>query len=87
MLILQSFFVKFKLEYSGYGYPRVWIYTRTRPVNMRVLKILAPCTCKYPFRIFISYPLLVLSMDAHSYEFFWHPYFRPSQNNVFINHR
>jgi len=44
--------------------------TRTRPVNMQVLKIPIPITRVYPFTIFISYLLRVLSADTHVYEFF-----------------
>jgi len=40
---------------------------------MRVSKIFVPTGSRYPFLIFISYPLRVLSADIRRYEFFWHP--------------
>jgi len=50
----------------GYGY----YDTRTRPVNMRVSKILVLTGSGYPFLISVFYPLRVLSMDTHRYGFF-----------------
>jgi len=50
-------------EYGYYG-------TRIRSINMRVLKIPVPVTRRYPFTIFISYPLQVLFADTRGYEFF-----------------
>jgi len=48
----------------------VYYDTRTRPVNMRVFKIIVPITRRYPFTIFISYLLRVLSADTWGYGFF-----------------
>jgi len=70
------FYFLFNLNYSiaGTGIHRYRYYdTRMRPVNMRILKIHVPVTYGYPFTIFISYPLRVLSADTRRYEFFWHP--------------
>jgi len=50
----------------GYGY----YDTRTRLVNMRVSKIPVPMGSGYPFLIFVSYLLRVLSADTRRYEFF-----------------
>jgi len=50
----------------GYGY----YDTHTRPVNMRILKILILASNEYPYLIFVSYPLQVLSADTRMYEFF-----------------
>jgi len=49
-----------------YGYYDI----HTRPINMRVSKILVPACSGYPFLISISYPLRVLSADTRGYEFF-----------------
>ena len=48
--------------------------TRTCPLNMHVLKISLPVTHVYPFTIFISYLVRVLSTDTREYIFFLHPY-------------
>jgi len=48
----------------GYGY----YDTRTRPVNMRVSKIPIPAGSGYPFLIFISYPLRVLSASTDFFD-------------------
>jgi len=48
--------------------------TRTYLVNMQVSKILIPAGSGYPFLIFVSYPLRVLSTDTRKYKYFWHPY-------------
>jgi len=54
------------MSIHGYGYYDI----RTRPVNMWVLKILVSTNSGYPFLIFVSYPLRVLSTDTRGYEFF-----------------
>ena len=70
-----------ELKFSGTGIHGYEYYdTRTRPVNMRVLKILVPASSGYPFLIFVSYSLQVLSTDTHEYEYFWHPYPKPIVN-------
>jgi len=58
-----------ELKFSGYGYYDI----RTRPVNMRVSKILIPADSGYPFLISIFYPLRILSADTRGYGFFGHP--------------
>jgi len=50
----------------GYGY----YDTRTRPINMRVSKILVPADSGYLFLIFVFYPLRVLFANTHVYGFF-----------------
>jgi len=50
----------------GYGY----YDTRTRPVNMRVSKIHVLAGIGFPFLIFVSYLLRVLSADIRGYRFF-----------------
>jgi len=54
------------MDIHGYGYYN----TRTRPVNMWISKTLVPAGSGYPFLIFVSYPLRVLSADTHGYRFF-----------------
>ena len=44
--------------------------TLTRPVNMRVSKILVPAGSGYPFLVSVFYLLRVLSVDTHVYGFF-----------------
>jgi len=58
----------------GTGIHRYGYYdTCTHLVNMQVLKIPVPVTCRYSFTISIFYLLRVLSADTHGYKFFWHP--------------
>jgi len=49
----------------GYGY----YDTRTRPVNMRISKILVLANSVYPSLIYVFYSLRVLSADT-GYEYF-----------------
>jgi len=70
--IYKGIFVNKSLAGTGiheYGYYN----THTRPINMRVSKIPVPAGNGYPFLIFVSYPLRVLSADTRGYGFFWHP--------------
>jgi len=67
--IYKGIFVYYSLAGTGiYGYE--YYDTRTRPVNIWVSKIPIPADCGYPFLIFVSYPLRVLSADTRRYEYF-----------------
>jgi len=62
-------FFNVNLSIAGTGIHGYNYYdTRTRHVNMQILKILVPVTRKYPFTISISYPLWDLSRSMDFFD-------------------